>query len=113
MEIDIDHLPSNLPDIIRRLGPGDVLAITEHGCPLAELRPVVSDDSPRRPIGLAAGEFTVPDDFYDPLPEDVLSGFEGDCAVTEALNELYATEPSGMDPVIAQLQCLSLPKKDW
>ncbi len=30
-----------------------------------------------RPIGLARGEFTVPDDFNAPLPEDVLQTFEG------------------------------------
>ncbi len=30
-----------------------------------------------RPIGLAKGQFTVPDDFNTPLPEDVLRTFEG------------------------------------
>ena len=28
-----------------------------------------------RPIGLAKGRFTVPDDFNAPLPPDVLAGF--------------------------------------
>ncbi len=31
----------------------------------------------RRPFGLCAGEFVVPDDFDDPLPEDILRDFEG------------------------------------
>lgn len=30
-----------------------------------------------RPVGLAAGEFVVPDDFDDPLPDDLLDAFEG------------------------------------
>lgn len=30
-----------------------------------------------RPFGLCAGEFTVPDDFDAPLPEEILSAFEG------------------------------------
>ncbi len=30
-----------------------------------------------RPIGLAKGQFTVPDDFNTPLPEAVLLSFEG------------------------------------
>jgi hypothetical protein len=30
-----------------------------------------------RPIGLCAGEFVVTDDFDAPLPEDILSAFEG------------------------------------
>ena len=29
-----------------------------------------------RPIGLCQGQFIVPDDFDDPLPEDVLRDFE-------------------------------------
>jgi hypothetical protein len=30
-----------------------------------------------RPVGLAKGEFTVPDDFNAPLPEGVIQSFEG------------------------------------
>nr|VFJ65579.1 MAG: Protein of unknown function (DUF2281) [Candidatus Kentron sp. DK] len=32
--------------------------------------------APLRPIGLCQGEFTVPDDFDAPLPEDLLRDFE-------------------------------------
>ena len=32
---------------------------------------------PLRPIGLAEGEFVVPDDFDALLPEDILRDFEG------------------------------------
>jgi hypothetical protein len=35
-----------------------------------------SDLKEKRPSGLAAGEFVVPEDFDEPLPEDVLSSFE-------------------------------------
>lgn len=31
----------------------------------------------RRPYGLCIGEFVVPDDFDDPLPEEILRDFEG------------------------------------
>lgn len=37
----------------------------------------VHDLAQRRPFGLCAGEFIVPDDFDDPLPEDILQDFEG------------------------------------
>jgi len=30
-----------------------------------------------RPFGLCAGEFVLPDDFDNPLPDDLLSSFEG------------------------------------
>ncbi len=32
--------------------------------------------SDRRPAGLCAGDFTVPDDFDAPLPEEILQSFE-------------------------------------
>ena len=32
-----------------------------------------ADDKPLRPVGLAEGEFTVPDDFDDPLPGEVFT----------------------------------------
>jgi len=32
--------------------------------------------SDRRPAGLCAGDFTVPDDFDAPLPEEILRSFE-------------------------------------
>ena len=41
------------------------------------LEPVASEESSQRPFGLCAGEFTVPDDFDDPLPEHVIEEFEG------------------------------------
>ena len=40
----------------------------------AELR---LNDEPSRPFGLCAGEFSVSDDFDDPLPEYVIEEFEG------------------------------------
>ena len=41
--------------------------------------PKAADDGNKllRPVGLAAGEFAVPDDFDDPLPEEIIRGFEG------------------------------------
>jgi hypothetical protein len=30
-----------------------------------------------RPIGLAKGKFSIPDSFFEPLPEELLDAFEG------------------------------------
>jgi antitoxin (DNA-binding transcriptional repressor) of toxin-antitoxin stability system len=43
---------------------------------VAEIRPV-TETATLRPVGLAAGELVVPDDFDDPLPDDLLDAFEG------------------------------------
>ncbi len=31
----------------------------------------------QRPIGLAKGTFTVPDSFFEPLPDDLINAFSG------------------------------------
>lgn len=37
----------------------------------------LNESKPKRPFGLCAGEFVVPDDFDDPLPAEILDAFEG------------------------------------
>lgn len=51
---------------------GETVVITRDDQPIAELKP-----SKRRPIGLCEGEFEVPDDFDEPLP-NIVSLFEGE-----------------------------------
>jgi len=41
-----------------------------------------------RPIGLAAGQFVVPDDFDAPLPDDILDEFEGVAAQENKVTEV-------------------------
>jgi metal-responsive CopG/Arc/MetJ family transcriptional regulator len=33
--------------------------------------------------------------------------------MVEKLNQVYATQPSELDPALAQMQLLSLPHEDW
>ncbi|HEY7328364.1 MAG TPA: hypothetical protein VH592_12020 [Gemmataceae bacterium] len=38
---------------------------------------VKAEPSKLRPVGLCRGQFTVPDDFDDPLPDEILEEFDG------------------------------------
>jgi prevent-host-death family protein len=71
---ELAHDPAAMLD---RVEAGERLLVTRDGGPVAELRPVAPLRRTPRPFGLAAGAFTVPDDFDAPLPEDILRGFEG------------------------------------
>ena len=42
-----------------------------------ELNPITNNKQ-LRPFGLCAGEFSVPEDFDDPLPEEIRNTFEGE-----------------------------------
>ncbi len=63
--------------LLDRVEAGEHLVVVRGGHPVAELRPVLAAQPEPRPFGLCAGEFTVPDDSDEPLPEEVLRLFEG------------------------------------
>ena len=71
---DLEQDPSALLD---RVEAGEHLVVVRSGRAVAELRPVVSVERKPRPYGLCAGEFSVPDDFDAPLPDDIVREFEG------------------------------------
>lgn len=63
--------------LLARVQAGERLVVVDGEQPVAELVPVAPARKEPRPFGLCAGQFTVPDDFDDPLPEEVLRDFEG------------------------------------
>src|SRR5437867_2008524 len=75
--ISIDEIGRDLPGYLRRVEAGETLVILRAGKPVAELKPAASHLTGLRPFGLCAGEFVVPDDFDEPLPESILNEFEG------------------------------------
>ena len=62
---------------LRRVEEGETLLVVRDERPVAEIKPAPSQIYEPRPFGLGAGEFTVPADFDQPLPEGVLRDFEG------------------------------------
>ena len=75
--ISTEEMKRDLSAVLQLVENGETLIILKTGKPVAELRPIVSSPKERRPFGLCAGEFTVPDDFDDPLPEEITREFEG------------------------------------
>lgn len=75
--VSVQELQRDPLALLGRVEAGEHLIVTQGDRPVAELRPVASPPAGPRPFGLAAGQFTVPDDFDAPLPEDTLRDFEG------------------------------------
>jgi prevent-host-death family protein len=75
--ITVQDIQRDLLGYLRRVEAGESLLIVHDGRPVAEIKPVVNETQQPRPFGLCAGEFTVPDDFDQPLPEEILKEFEG------------------------------------
>ena len=77
INVSLQELAQDPAALLDRVAAGEHIVVVRGGRPVAELRPVAAPDGASRPFGLAAGTFTVPDDFDSPLPPDILQGFEG------------------------------------
>ena len=77
MNVSVDEVEKDPHAYFHRVLEGETVVVFEKDLPVVEMRPVAKR-SGKRPIGLAKGDFIVPDDFNDPLPEDVLQLFEGE-----------------------------------
>ena len=72
MEVTVGEAKTHLSRLLRRVADGEEITILRGREPVARLVPI----RPRRPIfGTDAGRFDVPDDFDDPLPDDILRDF--------------------------------------
>ena len=63
--------------MLDRAAAGESLLVVRSGRVVAELRPASDRRTDPRPFGLCAGAFRVPDDFDEPLSDDLLREFEG------------------------------------
>lgn len=73
IQISVDEIERDFLSYLQRVEAGETLLILRSGKPVAEIKPTVT----LRPFGLCAGEFVVPDNFDEPLPENILREFEG------------------------------------
>ena len=75
--VSVAEAKARLSEFLALVEQGEVIIVTRHNRPVAELRAVPAVSRSPRPAGLCKGEFVVPDDFDDPLPDNVLDAFEG------------------------------------
>lgn len=67
---------AQLSDLIRAVAHGEEILIAQEGLPSVRLVLVPEVTKERKPGGMK-GHFVMPDDFDDPLPDEVQSMFDG------------------------------------
>ena len=68
---------THLSRFLAELAPGEILLLCNRNEPVAELRSIKKKVVRKPQIGVAKGDFVVPDSFFEPLPEDILKAFSG------------------------------------
>lgn len=77
--VNVSEAKSQLTRLLQRAEAGETVFISRRNQPIVELRLVAAkSEHPKPHFGLCAGEFTVADDFDEPLPEDLLRAFQGE-----------------------------------
>ena len=78
IKLNINQAKTHLSAYLARLRQGETIVLCKRNAPIAEIRPLPQPRTRKRPIGLAAGEFIIPANFFDPLPEDLVTAFAGE-----------------------------------
>lgn len=75
--VNTHEAKTHLSRILEEVEKGETVLVCRRNVPIAELRPLAPARGSDRPIGLAAGRFHVPESFFEPLPLELVTGFEG------------------------------------
>ena len=76
-QVNIHQAKTHLSQLLTRAALGEDIVIAKSGKPVVRLVPI--EEPPQDPtLGQDEGLYVVPDDFNDPLPEDILLAFEGE-----------------------------------
>jgi prevent-host-death family protein len=74
--VNLYEAKTRLSDLVERAARGEEVVIAKAGQPKARLMPLERTRRPRKP-GAWKGRVVIAPDFDAPLPEDILSAFEG------------------------------------
>ncbi len=75
--INVQEAKTHFSHYLDEVAKGESFILCKRNKPVAEIRPIMSKVATKRPIGLAKGTFTMPESFFDELPEETISLFSG------------------------------------
>ena len=75
--VNVTEAKANLSRYLKRVERGETVVLCRRNVPIAEIRALPKPKREPRPVGIDRG-MTIPDTFFEPLPDDLLAAFEGD-----------------------------------
>ena len=76
IKVNIHQAKTHFSKYLAKLKKGETIVICNRNIPIAELRPIIQHLVKARPIGLAKDQFTIPPDFFEPLPDEFTQFFD-------------------------------------
>lgn len=76
IRVNIHEAKTHLSRYLSMIRKGETIVLCKRNQPIAEIRPLQSRCGQKRPIGLAKGQFAIPKEFFEPLPEELVQAFQ-------------------------------------
>jgi antitoxin (DNA-binding transcriptional repressor) of toxin-antitoxin stability system len=77
IHLNIHDAKTNLSRYLSELSSDERIILCRRNQPVAEIRLLPQAARKPRQLGLAKGDFVVEAAFFDPLPDEILDGFQG------------------------------------
>lgn len=77
IKVNVHEAKANLSRYLELAEQGETVVVCRRNQPIAELRGIPAVSAEPRPIGLARDRFTVPEAFFERLPEELVRAFDG------------------------------------
>jgi prevent-host-death family protein len=74
--VNIYEAKTRLSQLVDKAAAGEDVVVSRHGKPLVRITRLAASKRPIR-FGVLKGKVSVARDFDEPLPEDMIAGFEG------------------------------------
>ncbi len=79
--LNINEIKTHFSNYLARVSQGETIIVCKRNVPIARISPIEVLPDKKRPIGLAGIEypdFKIDKSFFDPLPDDLLTAFNGE-----------------------------------
>ena len=73
--VNMHEAKTHLSRYVAELAPGETLLLCNRNEPVAELRAISKKAAGKPRLGVAQGQFVIPDSFFEPLPDEILNSF--------------------------------------
>ena len=81
IRVNVAEAKAHLSRYLESVEQGETVVLCRRNVPIAEIRALPRPAREPRPVGIDRG-MTIPADFFEPLPDDLLAAFEGDGEAT-------------------------------
>lgn len=77
LKLNIHEAKTHLSKYLPQIEQGETIVLCKRNVPIAEIRSLPPARRRQPEIGFAKGTFTIPDEFFEPLPDWLVDAFAG------------------------------------